>query len=449
MRTPAPSHKLSTELPDPADIAVIGGGPAGTFFSIFALRMAAMVDRTINLTIYETKDFEREGPSGCNRCGGVVSELMVQTLAVEGINLPETVVQRGIDSYRLHTAKGSVSIQAPSNEHAIATVYRGGGPKGVIGKEKQSFDNFLLDLARKEGASLRREKVERVEDRRGPLRLHSGEGLLQEADLVVGAIGVNSPSAAVFRDCGIDYRRPRTIKTAIAEIEFKKDIIPEYFGSSIHLFLLPDRDVKFAALIPKRTHLTLCILGKGMSSARVGDFLSHPVVKGMMPPGEPYDLCCSCFPKMNVGAAPSPCGDRIVMCGDAGSTRLFKDGIGAAYRTGKAAASTALFHGVGKNDFEETFYKVHRSIVRDNWFGRYLFFITDLYKKHGLMTSGMLKVLEDEQKNPESRRRLSYILWNLFTGSEQYRNIFFKAVDLPMHLELWEEFARILLRRRP
>jgi len=439
----------SLELPDRSDIAVIGGGPAGTFFSIFALQMARMVDKTINLTIYETKDFAGEGPAGCNRCGGVVSELMVQTLAVEGINLPETVVQRGIDSYRLHTVKGSVDIKAPSNEHSIATVYRGGGPRGIIGREKQSFDGFLLDLARKEGASLRREKVDRVEEKDGPHLLYSKDGFLQKADLVVGAFGVNSASAKVFRDSSFGYSPPKTIKTAIAEIEFKRDIIPDHFGSSIHLFLLPDRDIKFAAMIPKQTHLTLCILGKDMSKSRVGDFLSHPVVKGAMPPGEPYDLCCSCFPKMNVGASPRPYNDRIVMCGDAGSTRLFKDGIGAAYRTGKAAASTAVFHGVGKKHFANTFHRVHRSITRDNWFGQYLFFITDLYKKHGLMTSGMLKVVEDEQKDPESRRRLSYVLWNMFTGSERYRTVFLKAVDLPMHLDLWKEFARILSGRRP
>jgi flavin-dependent dehydrogenase len=439
----------SLELPDPSDIAVIGGGPAGTFFSIFALQMARMVDKNLNLTIYEPKDFAGEGPSGCNRCGGVVSELLVQTLAVEGINLPESVVQRGIDSYRLHTAKGSVYIKAPSNEHSIATVYRGGGPKGVIAKGKQSFDGFLLDLAKREGASLRREKVSRVEEKNGRPMLYTRDGLLQKADLVVGAFGVNSPSARVFRDCDFGYSPPKTIKTAIAEIEFKRDIIPEHFGNSIHLFLLPERDIKFAALIPKQTHLTLCVLGKNMSKSRVSDFLSHPVVKGAMPPGERYELSCTCFPKMNVGASPRPYTDRIVMCGDAGSTRLFKDGIGAAYRTGKAAASTAMFHGVGRRHFADTFYKVHRSIVIDNWFGRYLFFITGLYKKHSLMTSGMLRVVEDEQKDPESRRRLSYILWNMFTGSERYKTIFLKAVDLPMHLDLWKEFAGILSGRRP
>jgi hypothetical protein len=61
----------------------------------------------------------------------------------------------------------------------------------------------------------------------------------------------------------------------------------------------------------------------------------------------------------------------------------------------------------------------------------------------------MLKVVEDEQKDPAGRKRLSWILWNLFTGNERYRTVFAKAIDLPMHLDLWKEFAQIVTGRRP
>jgi flavin-dependent dehydrogenase len=134
-------------LDDNAKIAVIGGGPSGSFFSIFALKMAKMIDKKINITIFEQKDFTKDGPAGCNRCGGVISEHLVQTLAVEGINLPPEVVQRGISSYVLHTQKGDVSIESPAHEKRIATVYRGGGPRGTEEKELKSFDDFLLLLS--------------------------------------------------------------------------------------------------------------------------------------------------------------------------------------------------------------------------------------------------------------------------------------------------------------
>ena len=56
-------------LEDGAKVAVIGGGPTGTLFSIFALKMAKMVELELDLTIFEPKDFSKQGGAGCNRCG--------------------------------------------------------------------------------------------------------------------------------------------------------------------------------------------------------------------------------------------------------------------------------------------------------------------------------------------------------------------------------------------
>jgi flavin-dependent dehydrogenase len=55
------------ELNDGARIAVLGGGPAGSFFSIFALKLAKQIGKDIDLTIYENKSFSHEGPSSCSR----------------------------------------------------------------------------------------------------------------------------------------------------------------------------------------------------------------------------------------------------------------------------------------------------------------------------------------------------------------------------------------------
>lgn len=175
-----------------AQIAVVGGGPTGSFFSIFALKMAKMMEKSVHVTIYEPKDFTKDGPIGCNKCGGIISELLVQNLAVEGINLPDSVVQRGINSYKLHTQYGNVYIEKPSKEKTIATVYRGGGPRGIIGSEKESFDRFLLDLAIQEGAVHNHEKVDRIEYRNNRPVLFSKDTMMQEPDLVVGALGVKS-----------------------------------------------------------------------------------------------------------------------------------------------------------------------------------------------------------------------------------------------------------------
>ena len=440
------SHPYALE--DGARIAVVGGGPTGSFFSIFALKLAKMLDKKLNITIYDPKNFTKDGPAGCNKCAGIISELLVQTLAVEGINLPDSVVWKGINSYQLHTTKGSVSIATPSFENTIAAVYRGGGPKGIIGEYKESFDDFLMEQAIQEGAEHVPLKIQRIEYKNGKPVLFSQGGEIEQADLVVGAVGVNSGKSGIFPDMGFGYEEPRTVKAAITEISFDEEIITEHFGNSVHLFLLPIKNLKFAAMIPKVTYLTLCILGHDLNADTVRDFLAYPVVKEVLPKSVGYKLNCRCLPKMNIKAPKVPFTDRVVMCGDAGSTRLFKDGLGAAYIMGKAAANTAVLHGVSKQDFQEHYYPVYKNIIVDNQFGSYLYFLADLYKNYGLLTRWMLQIVREEQSDPEDPKRLSSVLWNMFTGNERFKNIFATAVSLPVRFDLWKAFARTLVIRR-
>jgi flavin-dependent dehydrogenase len=433
-------------LKDGAHIAVIGGGPAGSFFSIFALKMAKLLGKELNITIFEPKDFTEDGPRGCNRCGGVISELLVQTLAVEGINLPDSVVRKGINSYMLHTHHGSVYIASPSLEKSIATVYRGRGPKGIIKKDKESFDNFLLSLAVKEGAVHNPIKIDRIEYKNKRPVLFSQDQKIQEAELVVGAIGVKSQTSKILEDLGFGYIKPETITASVAEIGMDRSIVSEYFGDSIHLFLLPNKDIKFAAMIPKGTCVTVCILGNNIRADTLNEFIDNPVVKSVLPKTIPYKIDCRCLPKMNVRAPKIPFTDRVVICGDAGSTRLFKDGLGAAYIMGKAAAKTVVFHGVRKEHFQQEYYPVYKSIIIDNHYGRYLYAIIDIYRKNRILTKGMLEVVRKEQQDSNNRRILSTILWDMFTGNERYKNIFPKALKLRMHLDLWKEFTKILVK---
>jgi CheY-like chemotaxis protein len=65
-------------------------------------------------------------------CGGVLYESLVQSLAVDGINLPETVVQRGIGYDVVHLDSNSVCIQTPRREKKIATTFRGICPRGLM-----------------------------------------------------------------------------------------------------------------------------------------------------------------------------------------------------------------------------------------------------------------------------------------------------------------------------
>lgn len=432
-------------LPDKARVAVIGGGPTGAFFSIFALQMARMMGKELSITIFEPKDFTQNGPVGCNRCGGIISELLIQVLAVEGINLPDSVVRKGINSYQLHTNHGSVSIATPGHEKTIATVSRGGGPRGMTTTDKESFDRFLLSRATSDGAVHQPLIIDHIEYRHNRPVLFNQKNEVMDADLVVGAFGVNSSTAKLVEGMGFGYKEPPVITAAIAEISMPEDVIAERFGNAIHLFLVPDRGVKFAAMIPKGTYVSLCILGNKVGPHTVDEFLARPLVRNVLPKTIPFRVECRCLPKMNVGAPSRPFAHRMVMCGDAGSTRLFKDGLGAAYLMGKAAAKTAVFQGVSADHFKKHYYPVYRSIATDNYFGRYLYTITDIYRKNKIFTKAMLEVVRQEQQG--SRRNLSSILWDMFTGNERYRNIFPKALDGKMHIDLWREMTKALFTR--
>jgi len=433
-------------LSDGSRIAVIGGGPTGSLFSIFALKMAKLAGTELHVTIYEPKDFSRSGPAGCNHCGGIISELLVQTLAMEGINLPDSIVQRGINSYRLHTNYGNVLIKTPSAEKTIATVYRGGGPIGIIGTEKESFDRFLLSKAVDEGAAHHALKIDGVSYRNGKPVLFSKGQDVQDADLVVGAFGVNSSTANIFEGIGFGYKAPVTVTAAVAEISMDNSVLAERFGSSIHLFLLPVKSIQFAAIIPKETFATVCILGKGLNSGSLSSFLDHPIVRDVLPQNAPYEIKCRCLPKMNIRAPKIPFADRVVMCGDAGSTRLLKDGIGAAYIMGKAAAKTAVFEGVGREHFEAGYFPVYQSIVNDNRYGVFLYKVIETYRRWRILTGAMLEVVKKEQRSAGSEKILSSVLWDMFTGNERFKNVFFKSLKVRMHLDMWEGLFKVLRR---
>jgi flavin-dependent dehydrogenase len=436
-------------LEDGSRIGVIGGGPSGSFVAIFAQKMAKMVGKNISVTVFESKEFSRCGPVGCNHCGGVISELLVQALAVEGINIPESVLQRGVNAYRLHTVAGSVTIASPRLENTIATIQRGGGPLGLGAQAQTSFDGYLLGEAVRLGAVHQPVKIDKIEFRHGKPCLISQKQEFPDFDLVVGATGVKSPASQVLETSGIGYRRPASVTAGIVEILLEPSFIANSLGNAIQLFLLPVKDIKFAAMIPKANYVTMCILGKNLNADRVNSFLQHENVRKVLPRDWSGIPCCRCLPKMNVGAPKVPFTDRFVVCGDAGSTRLFKDGLGAAYLMGKSVAITAVFHGVSADHFRKHYYPVYRSLIVDNYFGRFLFGVTDIYKKFGVMTRAMLAVVRQEQADPDNPKWFSSILWNMFTGNERYKNIFCTAVNLPLHISIWSELAKIVIRSRP
>lgn len=417
------------KLSENSRIAVIGGGPSGSFFTYFLLKMAERVGLDLHVDVFETRNFENPGPPGCNMCGGIISETLVQTLATEGIELPPSVVQRGVDSYFLHMDVGSVKIETPLQEMRIAAIYRGGGPKGNTDLEWGSFDGYMLNLARYKGAHLIADRVVDVSwsDSRPEVKTRSGT--VHSYDLLVVAVGVNSPALKLFQDLNLDYKPPETTKTYICEYYLGHEGVGNYLGSSMHTFLLRIPRLEFAAIIPKGTYATVCLLGYKIDKELIQSFLNDPAVKKNFPPGwDSNKGACRCSPRMNITAANKPYGERIVFLGDCGVSRLYKDGIGAAYRTAKAAARTALFQGVSAEDFEDHFWPTCKSLKNDNAIGKLIFLVIGQLQKIKFMRKAILRMVSKEQKKEGKKRRMSAVLWDMFTGSAPYKEVFFRTL---------------------
>lgn len=412
-------------------VAVIGSGPAGSFFSYFLLEMTRRLGIDVGLDVYDPRDFSVVGPAGCNMCGGIISESLVQILAAEGINLPTTVVQRGIDSYMLHTDVGSVRIKTPLNEKRIAAIHRGSGPRGIDAKEMKwfSFDRFLQDLALGKGARMVRDRVDSLSWQDGRPRIKTRRGLEQDYDLLAVAVGVNSATLKHFQETVPQYRAPKSTKAFICEYKLGAETLEKYLGDSMHVFLLNLPRLEFAAIIPKGEYATLCLLGTEIDKLLIKNFLESPLVRKCFPPDVSLELPpCHCSPRINTSAASQPFGDRVVFIGDSGVTRLFKDGIGAAYRTAKAAAETAAFAGVSAEDFRAHYWPKCRDIDVDNKIGKAIFALVRQWQKRPYDMSGIVRMVAGEQADKKRLPRMSMVLWDMFTGSANYREILWQAL---------------------
>lgn len=418
------------QLDDGSKVGVVGGGPAGSFFAFFLLDAAERFGLDIQVDIYEPRDYTKPGPTACNMCGGIISESLVQNLAAEGIILPPTVVQRGIDSYMMHMDEGSVRIDTPLHEKRIGAVHRGPGPRDIKEIKWGSFDGHLQKLAIDKGANVLQKRVNKIEWKNGLPQISVRDDDPQEYDLLVIATGVNSATNRLIEGLDLEYKEPDTTKTFIREYFLGEDVIAKYMGTSMHVFLLDIPRLEFAAIIPKGDYVTVCLLGEDIDNELVNSFMSSPEVTGCFPPGwNVANVSCYCSPRISIKGAAHPYGNRLLFIGDIGVTRLYKDGIGAAYRTAKAAATTVIFQGISEQNFEKHYLPACRKLENDNRIGKVIFFITHMIQRLPFARRALLRMTAREQGHKELPLRMSTVLWDTFTGSAPYSEIFMRTVQ--------------------
>ncbi len=416
------------------EIVVIGGGPAGTFFTHRVMDDFRSRDRDVEVTIIEKKLFPKKGPSGCNLCAGLISSSMIGNLKKLGIELPEDIIQNRIDSYTYHTEGGSREFEQYGDE-TIYAVYRGGGPLYDKREIETSFDQVLLKSAENKGANVIHSKVKDVILSKSEGEKHRviyGEDSAVECDVVIGAYGLNSRLGEKFSRKGFGYHPPKTMPVAQLEINApEKD--GEVFDKRVHVFCFKFREMIFAAMVPKKYYITLTLLARDLTRGVANEFLELPRVKKLFP--EDWTLekkHCRCFPELGKTPAPHPYFRNLVMIGDAHICRFYKNGIGSAFYTASVAAETITKYGTKKRHFRKHYIaKCRDRYYRDNLYGRIIFKLNEWFAKSERFSRLYFSLADKyEEKYERDKNRIHFILWAIFTGEEAYKTIL-KAVFHP------------------
>jgi flavin-dependent dehydrogenase len=327
------------KLVDGSQVAIIGGGPAGTSCAIKLLKEAKRKNLKVRVIIFESKDFNIH----YNQCVGVLSppieEIFENTL---GIPFPSELIKREIKGYRIHTDSG--------NTFGIT---RG---EGTYATRRILFDRFMLEKAKEFGAEVINSRVTGIEFYNGDeVRVYS-EGKFLRVDAVVGAFGLDEGAADVVEKASektFCYRRPgRALDTIITKLHVNKSVIENNLDSEIHAFLLNNlKGIEFGAITPKGDHIIINIAGRNVTSMEMDLFLSCPAVKSVL--GD-IDLSGLDYFKGRYPIKPARgiIGDRFVAVGDAtGWIRPYKGkGINVAIETGAKAGEAMINYGISRKD---------------------------------------------------------------------------------------------------
>src|ERR1035438_10280843 len=358
-------------------VAVVGGGPAGSFFAIYLLREARRLNRRIEVVIVETRSPINMGAAalecrGCGFCAGGISPRLDEILEQQGLSVPDEIVQGRFDYVWIQGQWKNFRLRVPKDKR-MYSVFRGSLP-GRRSGSPAGFDGFLLGEAVKEGAHTLYGTVEAMAYGASGLprltvRTESGERVPLDASFVTIATGINAHCGRDYRDdslmVSVKRLNPafvpgRSRKAFIFELDVGEDYLERNLRREIYFIEYGSKQLalEHTALVPKGRFLTVAMRGKCIDEAIlprdsrqiIHDFLTLPQIERILPGIAAAPLACACAPRMTVTTARSPFGDRFAIIGDAVGSRLNKDGLFSAHVTASRLAQTVLQDGIDLNE---------------------------------------------------------------------------------------------------
>lgn len=437
---------------DGGTVAVIGGGPAGAFFALHALRKAGVMGVSLRVILLE-RQWQPGGAGlggssgwkGCNHCAGGLSPRLFDVLGSMGLELPKDLVQSEIESISIQGYWKNIELEVPPGRR-MASVYRGSRPARRADRN-QTFDLYLLEQACAAGAEVIEGEVWEVRRSEGarPVICYRAAGGRQvlEADFVVFAAGMNGEGCAGEGGSGMvrmlegmipGYRAPRLRRALVFELESKPELPPAMDGQ-LHFVEYGSRELQLemCSLVPKRGFITVVLVGASVDAAGRGSaeveilrqFLDLPHIHKLLGGRARLETACACHPAMVVRTARRPFGDRVAAIGDMATSRLYKDGILSAHRTAEALAETLLTRGCDQESLEAGYGPVIRQFRRDNRFAAVVFLLHRIFFGSSFLSRVLYQAVLTERKAlPRQQRRLERLLWLIASGDAHYEKVF-------------------------
>lgn len=391
-------------LSDGGRVVIVGGGPGGTACALALDRIAKRLDRKIQITLLEGKQFTDQ--RHYNQCVGVLSPPLPQLLEDNlAVPFPHQFCLVEIDGYVLHSEGTQILL--------------GSDRDGSIAVRRVLFDGYMLDQVGQRGIPVWPVRAVDLEFHADRVMVYT-ENEPIEADVVVGAFGLDEGSAAIFSRA-TDYKPPKALNSILTK--YSPEGSSMELGSKIHAFLPADQRIEFGAITPKCGHLAINIAGLTVDTDLMKAFLTSPqvsdVLKGMGHYDESYILEQLHFYKGRFprSLARGYYGDRYIMIGDAsGLVRAFKGkGSTTAVQTGIRAAEMILLHGISRQAFHEHYRAANMDIISDLPYGRFMRQVAIFISRYGFLDP----VVRAAEESPELRDAL----YDAVSGHDNYRAV--------------------------
>ncbi len=411
-------------LSDGGVAVVIGGGPAGVATAIALQQGARALGRKLRIVVVEGKQFA--GEQHHNQCVGVLSPPVMELFQTDlGIPFPRHLIRDTITGYVLHTPRRQIILD--------------GQAEPSVTLRRIQFDAYMLEAVRECGIEILQARVTDLEFHADRVVIYNESAPL-EADLVVGAFGLDEGTAVIF-ERAVGYRPPPVLSSVVTKYHPGQTGMAE-FGGRIHAFLPATPRIEFGAVTPKGNHLTINIAGSAVDASLMDAFLTFPEVRRTLPCLEKAghfnarDLRYfkGRFPR---GLARNFSGDRFVMVGDAaGLVRAFKGkGVTSAILTGIRAADIILHHGISAAAFQ-AYHTANNDITGDLFYGQMMRHLTILAARFNLLDP----VLQAAEVDPGLRQAL----FDAVSAHRSYREVIHEGLSLASVQAIAAALARVL-----